>query len=305
MSHANRFDPHVANENRKLRIVGVVRLADRIRRELAGPVSTAHRERLGRLRSVSLLQIERILREHGAVPESLPSPTRRAYEFLRGLDLDAIATAKDGALEPQGPSIMDVFLAGLTRFLDKVLNRLALPSETDTMTATYFSIRSASCNVERHLQEHDLTGASLSTQSRASRGWLAFFADRANFDLYVAAVRRAAAVFAPRLAASSKFQSPGQVQFRPMAGLYRIRGIPGSTQIALPTPMISFSSEAFEALAALALARRPTREKVMEATRTGTFQTIQAEVEALCGVVEHTAGVRHDLASSFERVNQA
>lgn len=305
MRDAKRFDHAVANETRRLRITGLVRVADRIRRELAGPASTPHRQRLERLRSVTLLQVERILRDYGAGPEALPSPSRRAYEFLRGLDLDAIAVADDVTPGRATSSVSNVSLVGLTTYLDSVLDLLARTTDPGEITETYVSIRGASSNVERHLRDNDLTGASLKAQSRSIRGWLAFFAERENFDLYVAAVRRAATLLDPRLAASSRFQAPAQVQFRPMAGWYRIRPVPDGTQIALPTPMISFSQEAFEALAEFALAPRASREKVMEATCMDAFQTIQAELEALSGVVEQTAGVYHDLALSFERVNQA
>jgi hypothetical protein len=72
----------------------------------------------------------------------------------------------------------------------------------------------------------------------------------------------------------------------------------------MPTPMICFSRGLFEALAGLLLRREPNRQVILEAMAAETYQDTQAELEALGGVVELTAGMAHDLALAFGRVNE-
>ena len=86
-----------------------------------------------------------------------------------------------------------------------------------------------------------------------------------------------------------------------MTGLYRVRGYADATRVVLPTPMISFDEPLFRVLAA-AIFSNGSKQAVMEAARSEQYQAIQAEVDALGGVAERTAGVHHDLAQSFDRV---
>jgi hypothetical protein len=67
--------------------------------------------------------------------------------------------------------------------------------------------------------------------------------------------------------------------------------------------MISFDAGDFVALAGMAFAGSRDRQQAVEKTHGEEFQIIQAELEALAGVVEQTAGFVHDLAASFGRVN--
>lgn len=71
----------------------------------------------------------------------------------------------------------------------------------------------------------------------------------------------------------------------------------------MPTPMVCFTKDLFEALAGLMIRREPNRQPILEAMAADTCQNIHAELEALGGVVELTAGMTHDLAASFGRVN--
>jgi hypothetical protein len=53
---------------------------------------------------------------------------------------------------------------------------------------------------------------------------------------------------------------------------------------------------------AAALFGNASKELIIKAAQDEPYQAMQAEIDALEGVVEHTAGVHHDLARSFDRV---
>ena len=128
----------------KLYIRGLVKTADRVRRDLAQPLSAERRQELRRFVAESLQQVDGILASHGAKSECLPAPTRRAYEFLANLDLDAAtlvtaATATDAQAAPGG----SVRLAGVKSYWDNVLLRLARVSSLSEREDLHGSIRSA------------------------------------------------------------------------------------------------------------------------------------------------------------------
>jgi hypothetical protein len=282
-----------------LRIQGVVRLAQRVRRELAQPASGAHRAHLQQLVTEGLAQVQRILAAHGATIEQLPAPTRQAYQFLANLKLDAPAPQ---ATSPSMRSSGDVTLVGLKSFWERLLDSLAratLPAEYDRL---HHSIAAASERIERDLQLQGLDGGRLTDTSRTIRGWLAYFRQRECFDVYVAALGRVRPIFTTALEQQSRFRPPAIMHFRPVPGLYRLRGYADGTRVLLPTPMISFPDELFRALGDAILAGH-SRRHVVEAVAGEEYQAIQAELEALGGLVERTAGLHHDLAAAFARVN--
>jgi hypothetical protein len=120
------------------------------------------------------------------------APTRRAYTFLAELDFDGPIPPSPSVSPATGGSVS---LVRLTSFWQHLLDRLARLSAAAEPTALHESVRSASQNIERYLQDE---GASLPPTSRRSRrairGWLAFFAERENLDAYIAALRLAAPI---------------------------------------------------------------------------------------------------------------
>jgi hypothetical protein len=92
------------------------------------------------------------------------------------------------------------------------------------------------------------------------------------------------------------------LEFRPISGLYKLRGYRDGTRIILPTPMICFSEDLLRAMAEV-MFHGTSKQPIWEATSSEEYQSIQAELEALSGVQEHTPGVYHDLGPSFDRVN--
>ncbi len=288
----------------KLYIRGLVKTADRVRRDLARPLSSDRKEDIRRLIGESLRQVDGILVSRGAKLECLPAPTRRAYQFLASLDLDATTlvaapTSTDAQPAPNGSAR----LVGVKSYWDDVLRRLAQAPSGDERAELHDSIRSASGNIESHIAEQGFEASDLTAQSRKARGWLAFFADRANFDAYVAAIDRARPGFETALEHAQRFQPPGLLEFRSIPGLYKLCGYRDRTRIILPVPMICFTKELLRAMAEAALSRG-SKQPILEATLGDEYQSIQAELEALSGVEERTAGVHYDLGESFERVNR-
>ena len=287
---------------RALRIKGLVRLADGVRRELAQPIATARQEELRGHIADAIKQVDQIVARHGTTVEALPTPTRRAYEFLAGLNLESVASKAPADTDNLPED--SVALVGLKSFWNRILDGLAQPLTIEQATRAFDSIRATSENVERHLQEHDFSGRELTSQTGAARGWLAFFGDRENFDAYVAAMDRVRPIMEAALLGAPRFVSPVIVHFRPTSGLYRLRGYHTATRVTLPTPMITFSAEVFESLAHMIFQAGRSKQCVLDATATDDYQSVQAELESLCGVVERPVGMYRDLAASFERVNR-
>jgi hypothetical protein len=284
----------------RLYIKGLVRIANAVRRDMSGPLSADRRKKLRRFVEESLRQVDAILASHGVSLEDLPAPTRRAYQFLAGLNFDEIIP--QGNRDPDRPAPGSVSLVGLKSFHDRILRSLAQPISAEQANAIHSSIQSMSERVEEHLNENGLSSGELTAQTRAARGWLAFFSDRENLNAYLAAADRARPRFEAAIQRNQRFRPAVFLEFRTIAGLYKLRGYRNGTRIMLATPMICFSQQLFESLANAAF-KLGSRQPIIEAALSDEYQAIQAELEALGGVEEQTAGLQHDLQASFDRVN--
>ena len=89
-----------------------------------------------------------------------------------------------------------------------------------------------------------------------------------------------------------------------MRGIYDARGSRLGSNVSLPTPMIAFDADGFANLASLMFSReRNARRDVVAQMAEEGYQSIQAELELLSGVIEESRGAFFDLRESFDRVN--
>lgn len=280
----------------KIHIQGLVRLANRVRQLLAGPLTAAEIQALRQQVNDALHTVHRLLAEQRSTPSALPAPSRNAYHFLAGIDFTTLPAAAHTALPP--PAMR---FPGLRRQHEALLLHLITAPPDQAVSA----IQKASRQLEQAITQHGLSADQLSSEARAIRGWLAYFADKAAMQTYFTAAGHARQAFTRHLS-DNQHQRPLHVQFRPLSSLARVKPTATALQVMLPTPMICFTPPLFEQLAALSLHRqRQHREALLTAMAADEYQDIQAELEALGGVVEQTAGAYHDLQQSFERVNAA
>jgi len=286
----------------RLRIKGVVAFADRVRRELSAPISEARKTELERERTEVVRQVDGILARHQTHIDRLPEPTRRAYRFLSRLNVQSTTTvpASSGAAPPRRRG--GVTLPGMKAYWDDLIADMATAESDTKRDEILASLERARDHIERNLKKCGYTVADLTEQFAKIRGWFTFFAQREAFDTYTAALDRARPAFVAALQQAHQFEPPALIEFRPMRGVYRVRGYADGTRVVLPTPMIIFTPELFQQLAAGALLGGD-RQGVMEATASEAYVELQTELDVLCGAESAPAGVCRDLGESFDRVN--
>ncbi len=286
---------------KRLRISGLVGLAKRIRQELAGPVSA---ERLAQLRQEVedvVIGIQQIFRERRVRAESLPAPSRKAFQFLQGLDWGAVVTEESesaGSFPPESVSF-----GGLQRHFNNLLDRLARAVDRPELEEVYEMVVSDSASIEEEIRTNNIRPEQLKRQARELRGWFAYFARRENFERYGAAVRRAEPVFRATCPWPAGKAMAVLVHFRPMHGMYRVRGYADTILVDLPTPMICFDQNTLRAVAQIAFKKGGDRKAVHDAAAGEACRRIDATMERYGGVVAQARGLHHDLAESFDRVN--
>src|SRR4030095_13286143 len=79
-----------------MRINGLIRFFNHVRSQLQAGLTPDEVEQFKQQVKKSVREVEAICRRHGAGIDHLPAPSRRAYVFLRDLDLDNLPRRRAG-----------------------------------------------------------------------------------------------------------------------------------------------------------------------------------------------------------------
>jgi len=288
----------------KIRVIGLVKLANLVRRQLGGPVSATALDELRRRVAETLESIELGMEDYGVTAESLPAPSRKAYRFLKGLDLEAVEASEAADEEPYLRGT--VSLPGLPRQVRWLTDQLSQQPSRERLGELYATLRDRLERVEDLLEREAIRPEHLKETSLGAVGWLRFFGRREWFDTCADAVVRAQRVFRGAMRGSARHPAPVTVAFQAIAGLFRARGTAEGTRISLPVPMVTFTDEALGLLAGRMLRKTGADEAIFERLLAPAYQNALAEFEALRGGDPASpGGTHHDLAAAFDRVNAA
>jgi hypothetical protein len=287
---------------RQVRISGLVRLAETIRRELSAPLAAERRDRLRHQVGENLRIVQEILRDSAADVRNLPPPSRRAYQFLAGVEWERAVMGQTSPAPATAPAMLA--WRGLTGFIDRALDRLAMDLPAVELQQLSDAIVRNSRQIELTIQRGNVPPERMSPATRAQRGWLAFMSQPENIGAYVQARRMASRMVDAAALGSQHYPPPLTIHFRPVRGIYKLRATRRAPMLWLPTPMVAFDEQGFAALGQLIFDRgRDARRRVIDLMTADGFQTVRAELESLGGIVEQARGATHDLADSFDRIN--
>jgi len=299
---------------RRLRITGIVRTADHVRKALSQPLTARQRDALSSRLNESLRAIDAILDRNGATIRHLPPPSQRAYQFLKQVDLRAVPTVAEPPVEPRGspaggPAAAlpeSVGFRGLPGFLDRLLDNIALGVITgrlhrDKMLEVVANTRQ---RLDRFLIQQTLDVSRLTPQAGQLLGWFRWFAQAEAFDDYLRAVRAAQAILGAIPADRVRWKPPLLVHYRPSRPTYRWRAARNGTRVVLNTATVSFEEPELQSLAGLVAGDRGCRRAVMAAMLAEPYQRMAVELEEIVGSAERTRGMAHDLSQAFDRVSR-
>jgi hypothetical protein len=286
---------------KRVRLKGVVKLAQGVRRELSEPIAPGRLAKLQKWVSDALRSIHELLAFHKLELSALFGPSRKAYDYLAGVDFSKAQIRASAGRETPVSEV--VRFRGLKSFFHRLLTDLSQAESEERVEELYRFLCQTSENIEHQIQTQGFRTDHLASGARAQRGWLAYFSRRENFDVYLAAIRTAKPIFDAAIGRSGKFRTPAILYFQPQKNVYKLRGDHEGTRISFPTGMIGFTVDQFLRLADFTLRLSRKNEEVFTALFNDPCRSIQAQIEELGGRVDRSAGKVYHLAQSFDRVN--
>jgi hypothetical protein len=285
----------------RIRIAGMVRLANTVRTALSQPLASGRAGELERQVSEALATVRHLLATNGLHIHDLPGPSRRAYQYLASLDFAALPAREPEASVPS--PARNLRLPGLHAWFDRLLNELAEPPDPGRMPAAHAMLCHTLVELNDRLQARDIPPEHLTPAARDVWVWLTYFQDRDRLDAYVAAVRAARRQLESVARAAGRTVPSTRVHFRAGQSLYRFTHRGTAARLRLPTQMVAFTDADFALLAAFVLQRADHQQALLERLTTGSCLEVQRTMEALAGSVSEGGGIYHDLAEAFARVN--
>lgn len=298
-----------------LRIKGLVRLMNRLREEAQVGVPPEQLPQLREAVAQSLNTVETACQRHGITPADLPTPSRRAYEYLKGLDLDAFPlrrVAPPRPATPPAPPQQRIYVTGVIATCDYYHARFArdiaqAPKQCWTAaTARDLAqeIAADAQDIERICAEADGTPGQLPPRSLQGYQWLTFLSDPQYLALHLNTLARLQQSASTRAAAGK----PLHLSLYAIPHLYRIQRDVDATTMIIHEGFIGAPKSILRDLIRIARtpkARTPQAQLKRYAEGAAFEELMLALATTTATLHDQPQGHYHNLAPIFARVNAA
>src|SRR5215831_16595054 len=176
-----------------MRIDGLVKFFNHFRSHLQAGLTPDEVEPFKQQVKKIVHDVEEICRRHGAGIDRLPPPSRRAYMFLRDLDLDnlPLCDAGEPAASKTGFTIKNVVKTG-EYFADRLWQRLdSLLAEPPSRGRLISEMAAQAESIEQICAQHGQTPAALESPSRRVYCWLKFLTSGDQLAAHLESLQRA------------------------------------------------------------------------------------------------------------------
>jgi len=297
-----------------IQISGIVREARRFQQLLGRPMTAAERDRLAGELDRILAEIDAILSAHGHTVACLPAPSRRAWAFLKGLDIRKLPVVERPPAPAGGSSsgaaaaprrLRELRFPRLDGYLSRLLEALAcaVAERRYDPAAALSTIRNTRDRLEQDMRRAGPEGV-LPPDQAELLAWFRVFSGESALAEYIEAVRRATAVLSGLTSGRVRWRLPLFIQFRPLRPICRWKMLADGSLVVLQTPMVAFDRAAFGLVGGMLAGDRGARRRLHTLMLGPDFRAFQDRLRAAVPEAEPPGGMAHDLSAVFERVNR-
>lgn len=301
-----------------VRIKGLVALMNDARERMSAGIPPEHADDFRAMVTNGVRAVETICRKNHITPDDLPTPSRRAYAYLKGLDLRHLPPPTASA--PAAPKTVRItnIVAACNHYHAEFAG-LASRADAPAWTVEHPDVKRLAAELVAEAEgiaalcrEQEGTPADLPTQSRRGYQWLAFLGDPDNLAAHLTtlteAYRTAKTGAAQKPLSLAQRKLPLHIELYVTSHLYRSRiGSDGIT-ITANEGFIGAPHAVIQALIYTAL-RHPEKKHAAQIKAYGAtdaFAEIVLSLEMMTADLSvNTQGQHYDLAAVFDRVNAA
>ena len=301
-----------------VRIKGLVALMNDVRERMSAGIPPEHADDFRAMVTDGVRTVEAICRKNHITPDDLPAPSRRAYAYLKGLDLKHLPPPSTSA--PAVPKTVRITnIVAACTYYHAEFAKLASRASAPAWTVEHPDVKRLAAELVAEVEgiaalcrEQDGTPADMPTQSRRGYQWMAFLADPENLATHLAtlteAYRTAKTGAAQKPLSLAQRKLPLHIEFYVAAHLYRSRIETDGITITANEGFIGAPHPIIQALIFTAL-RHPEKKHAAQVKAYGAtdaFEEIVLSLEMMTADLSSSIqGQHYDLAAVFNRVNTA
>lgn len=289
---------------KNIKISGLVKLMNRAREHMGTGIPASQAPAFRRMVEDAVAFVEGVCRREGISPDDLPAPTRRAYCYLKDLDLENLPLLNDD----QPGSLGGIRISNVVsscRAFQRELSQWArggaenagkdieMPSDLALLHGRMSDLASL---IDRICEEMGGSPSRLPGPTLRAYQWLKFLNEETNFLGHVHALRGAYGVW-----------GEGEIEFYNIAGIYRSRIRGGVPHLVANEAFIGAPPPVIKALISAAVNRAgsESRATIRRYADSDEFSEIVADLELIgTQTGEMFRGVYYDLGEVFSRVNE-
>ncbi|MEW6568823.1 MAG: hypothetical protein AB1449_11795 [Chloroflexota bacterium] len=287
----------------KVRVRGLVRLMNLVRRQLAAGPPLAEAAALERQVRQALESLLQECRAHGLTPTDLPVPSQRAFEFLSSLDFGQVRLPATPASRQQDRLRLthwirykDSIQRRLTALARKHLGQPAEEIAPERVAALRVELLEAVADVAERCERAGTSPALLPGPSRRAYQWMSFLAEPGNLEGHVETLALALGV-----------DSRLTVDFYHLSALYRVTRNADRIHLVASEAFVGAPQPVIRALVKVALPHTRKalhRGRIEDYVESDSFQEALLALEMSGGACAlESRGLVYDLEAVFDRVN--
>lgn len=301
----------------KIRITGLVRAANWAREALSTGIAAQDVPAFRKRVNATLTQVEAICKEHHVQPQDLPTPSYRAYCFLKEIPLDALPVAKGKAPEKRQTVHItnvvavqnDMNAAFFEWVMDPKHKTEALDARHSKVLEFTLEILRHTLEIERLAKEQGGTPGHLPTRSLRAYQWLKFLSDPPTLVTHLETLRAVMHEFhQPRCPTrlTPRPALPAEVEFTYGTHLYRAVRAETGLKVSLHEGLINAPPEVVRAVVCMVVQKKSPdyQNLIRDYGLSDDFLEVVTALELTTTSIEDfTRGQTYDLEKVFHRVN--
>lgn len=288
----------------RVRIKGLVRLMNRTRKDMMDGIPESEQQAFKQMVLDSTAFVEELCRKNGIPVSDLPAPTRRAYEYLKRIDLDNLPLRG----VPGEGQISSIRISGIvsscreiqTEFAEMSRSALAGHLEEqdleDRLASLHTYIRELAAMVDEICGKVGAWPDMLPGPTLRAYQWFSFLSDQNNFDDHFRTLKRL-----------YHGVPDGHIELYNLGGLYRVQKKKGARSLVINEAFIRAPRSVVKDLMAAVNSPKDGahRSRIRQYARREEFQEAVLAMEMI-GIRPEgkTRGEVYDLEEVFKRVNK-
>jgi len=182
----------MAARQRNLRVRGLVKAMNQVRDGLRAGIEPEEESDFRHYVREVIASADRICKTNRITPADLPTPSWKAYEYLRSIDLEHLPRPTGERVIAEGSVRIPGILATCSRY-HRTFRHIATSGVSDRERRTETGelardLRSEAAAIEELCQTAGASPDALPTRSRRGYRWLSFLGDPANLERHVRAL---------------------------------------------------------------------------------------------------------------------